>query len=270
MIVVDQPHGENDMESTSLQMYLDFALDAAWQAGRITLGYFQTGIRLERKADNSPVTIADKQSEQKLRELIGRHWPDHGIIGEEFGQQAGQTNLTWTIDPIDGTKSFVQGVPIYAVLIALTDGTRPLVGVAHFPALNETIYAIQGGGCYWNGRYTHVSSVSDMKDAVVLASEINAFEKPDKAEAWKRFIQASYFQRTWGDAYGYALVATGRAEVMLDPWMAVWDCGPLQVILEEAGGTFTDWKGNPTIYAGESIATNGLLYNDVMKIVKGE
>jgi len=257
------------MGNASLQTYLDFALDAAWQAGHITLGHFQTGIRPERKSDDSPVTIADKQAEQKLRELIGRYWPDHGIIGEEFGQQAGKTNLTWTIDPIDGTKSFVQGVPLYAVLIALTDGTRPLVGVAHFPALNETIYASQGGGCYWNGRRTQVSAVKTMKDAVLLASEINAFEKNGKEAAWNRLIKASYFQRTWGDAYGYALVATGRAEVMLDPWMAVWDCGPLQVILEEAGGTFTDWQGNATIYAGESLATNGLLFDDVMSLVRG-
>src|SRR5690242_11527077 len=106
---------------TPLSSYLDFALDAAWQAGRITLGYFQTGVRPERKADNSPVTIADKQSEQKLRELVTKYWPDHGMIGEEFGEQAGKGELTWTIDPIDGTKSFVQGVPLYAVLLALTD-----------------------------------------------------------------------------------------------------------------------------------------------------
>jgi histidinol-phosphatase len=257
------------MENASLQPYLEFALDAAWQAGRITLGHFQTGIRPERKADNSPVTLADKQSEQKLRELITQYWPDHGIIGEEFGQQAGKSNLTWTVDPIDGTKSFVQGVPLYAVLIALTDGTRPLVGVAHFPALNETIYATQGGGCYWNGRRTHVSTVSAMHDAVLLASDIDAFTKYKKQAEWDRLMQSSYFQRTWGDAYGYALVATGRAEAMFDPWMAIWDCGPLQVILEEAGGTFTDWKGNPTIYAGESIATNGTLFKTVMDMVNG-
>jgi len=257
------------MDTPALQSYLEFALDAAWQAGRITLGHFQTGIRPERKADESPVTIADKQAEQKLRELIGRYWPDHGIIGEEFGQQQGKTNLTWTVDPIDGTKSFVQGVPLYAVLIALTDGTRPLVGVAHFPALNETVYATQGGGCYWNGRHAHVSSVDNMREAVLLASDIKRPDKEGKDGAWDRLIQATYFQRTWGDAYGYALVATGRAEVMVDPWMAIWDCGPLQVIMEEAGGTFTDWQGNPTIYAGESIATNGVLFDEVMSLVRG-
>jgi histidinol phosphatase-like enzyme (inositol monophosphatase family) len=253
---------------TPLSTYLDFALDAAWQAGRITLGYFQSGITAERKADNSPVTLADKQSEQKLRELVTRSWPDHGIIGEEFGQQASQSGLTWTVDPIDGTKSFVQGVPIYAVLMALTDGKRPLVGVAHFPALNETVYATQGGGCYWNGRRCHVSKVDTLKDAVLVSSEIGVYGEYGKQNAWERLIKATYIQRTWGDAYGYTLVATGRAEVMVDPWMAIWDCGPLQVILEEAGGTFTDWKGTPTIYAGEAIATNGILFDEVMKLVR--
>jgi histidinol-phosphatase len=258
------------METPSLQTYLDFALEASWAAGRITLGYFQSGVRAERKSDNSPVTIADKQSEQKLRELITQYWPEHGIIGEEFGEQPGKTNLSWIIDPIDGTKSFLHGVPIYAVLVALTDGTRPLVGVAHFPALNETVYAAQGGGCYWNGRRTHVSSIDKLEDAVMCCSAMSKDDKRGRDAIWDRLIEATYFQRTWGDAYGYALVATGRAEIMLDSWMAVWDCGPMQVIMEEAGGTFTDWQGNPTIYAGESIATNGLLFNDVMQLVRDE
>jgi histidinol-phosphatase len=256
------------MESP-LSSYLDFALDAAWQAGRITLGYFQSGITAERKADNSPVTIADKQAEQKLRELISHAYPDHGIIGEEFGQQTSSSGLIWTVDPIDGTKSFVQGVPLYAVLLALTDGKRPLVGVAHFPALNETVYALQGGGCFWNGRRCHTSTVDVLSDAVLVASEIGGYSQYSKQDAWERLVNATYIQRTWGDAYGYVLVATGRAEVMLDARMAVWDCGPLQVILEEAGGTFTDWKGIPTIYAGESIASNGPLFDTVMKLIQG-
>ncbi len=254
---------------TPLSTYLEFALDAVWQAGRITLGYFQTGITAERKSDNSPVTMADKQSEQKLRELITSYWPDHGIIGEEFGNEETKSGLTWTVDPIDGTKSFVQGVPIYAVLLALTDGKRPLVGVAHFPALNETVYALQGGGCFWNGRRCQVSAVNDMKQAVLLASEVGGYAKYGKQAAWERLIDATYIQRTWGDAYGYALVATGRAEIMLDAAMQVWDCGPLQVIMEEAGGTFTDWKGTPTIYGRESIATNGTLFDSVMKCITG-
>jgi histidinol-phosphatase len=255
------------MTTPPLSDLLDFALDAAWQAGRITLGYFQSGVAVERKGDDSPVTIADKQSEQKLRSLIQAQWSDHGMIGEEYGTQTGTSPLTWIMDPIDGTKSFIHGVPFYAVLLALTDGEKPLVGVAHFPALNETVYAAQGMGCFWNGRRAQVSSVNTLKDAALLASDVDSFERTGKAAAWRRLIDATYIQRTWGDAYGYALVATGRAEVMVDPIMNVWDCAPFGVIMAEAGGTFTDWQGTPTIHGGESIATNGTLFNDVMQTV---
>lgn len=243
---------------------LEFALDAAWQAGRITLGYFQTQLQAERKADNTPVTAADRAAERKLRELIGRHWPEHGILGEEYGRSATDSPYTWVIDPIDGTKSFVSGVPLYSTLLALTDGERPLLGVAYFPALGETIYAMRGGGCYWNGRRARVSQVDKLKDAVLLVSGLNYFGM--KESAWQQLVRATYFQRTWGDAYGYLLVATGRAEIMLDPAMALWDSAPLQVIMEEAGGTFTDWQGNATIHGGESIGTNGVLFDQVMAI----
>ena len=246
--------------------YLDFALDAAWQAGRITLGYYQADIAVQRKDDNTPLTIADQQAEQKLREMITQRWPDHGIIGEEYGRTETNSKYTWVLDPIDGTKSFVSGVPLYANLLALLDGEKALIGIANFPALNEMIYAVRGEGCFWNGRRCHVSDVTDMKDAVLLTSGLHYFGA--KQDAWDRLLKASYIQRTWGDAYGYALVATGRAEVMADPAMYLWDSAPLQVIIEEAGGTFTDWKGNATIHNAESIATNGKLFGQVMDIIQ--
>lgn len=252
-----------------LRDWLDFAVDAAWQAGRLTLGYFQTGITAERKADNSPVTIADKQAEQKLRDLIGKQFPEHGIMGEEFGHQPGTSNLTWIIDPIDGTKSFVQGVPLYGVLLALADERGPLVGVSYFPALNEMLYAARGEGCYWNGRQTHVSSVTDLKDAVLLASEIQMFIQDKRAANFSKLAQSTYIQRTWGDSYGYFLVATGRAEIMIDAAMNAWDCGPFGVILPEAGGTFTDLNGTATIYGGNALGTNGHLLPDVLRIING-
>lgn len=251
-----------------LQPLLDFALDAAWQAGRITLGHFQTHVAVERKADYSPVTIADRESEKKLRDLIGRHWPDHAILGEEFGQTGSGAEYTWIVDPIDGTKSFVQGVPLYAVLVALTRERSPLVGVAHFPALNETVYAARGLGCYWNGRRARVSAIKDLKDAVLLGSEVAVQNNAAHSQGWQRLVDATYIQRTWGDAYGYSLVATGRAEIMCDPEVKIWDCAPFQVILEEAGGTFTDWSGTPRIDGGESLATNGLLFDPVMALVR--
>ena len=255
------------MESPSTNALLEFALDAVWQAGRITLGYFQSKLTVERKADNSPLTIADREAEKKLRQLIAQCWPEHGVIGEEFGQSASASRYTWIIDPIDGTKSFVSGVPIYATLLALTDGDQALLGVIHLPALGETVYATRGGGCYSNGRRVHVSTVDRLQDAVLLASDLNTFAQFGKGAAWQRLIESTYIQRTWGDAYGYSLIATGRAEVMADPVMCIWDAAPLQVILEEAGGTFTNWKGRPTIHGSEAIATNGALLNQVMDIV---
>ena len=249
--------------------FLDFALEAVWQAGRITLGHFQTGVRVEQKADNSPLTIADQQAEQLLRRLIGERWPEHGILGEEYGRSTNDSPYTWVIDPIDGTKSFISGVPLYASLLALLEGDQAILGIAHFPALNETVYAVKGGGAFWNGRRAHVSDVAKLADATLLSSELNYFEPMGKQEAWQRLCNTTYIQRTWGDAYGYALVATGRAEIMVDATMHVWDCAPWQVILEEAGGTFTDWRGQATIHGGDSIATNGRLFAQVMALVKG-
>lgn len=250
----------------SSEQLLDFALNAAWQAGRVTLRYFQTGVAVQKKADNTPLTIADQEAEQTLRRLIGDAFPEHGIIGEEYGRSPAKNSpYTWVLDPIDGTKSFVSGVPLYANLLALLDGQRALLGVINFPALDETIYAVRGGGCYWNGRRAHVSTTEKLSDAVLLTSGLNYFKQ--RQAAWDRLLRASYIQRTWGDAYGYALVATGRADVMVDPAMALWDAAPLQVIMEEAGGTFTDWQGSATIHNEESIATNGRLFDQVMALL---
>lgn len=255
------------LSNAELRSMLEFALDAVWQAGRITLGYFQTGVTAEWKSDNTPVTIADREAEKRLRELFARYYPDCGIIGEEFGEQPSKNGLTWIIDPIDGTKSFVHGVPIYGCLLALIEGDTSWIGVAHFPAVNDMLYASKGGGCYWNGRRAQVSTVSDLREATLLMSEVKGHG--DKDAAVEKLVNSTYITRTWGDSYGYSLVATGRAEIMLDPIMSVWDCGPFQVIMEEAGGKFTDWNGTPTIYGGCSIGTNAALFDQVMAIVRG-
>jgi histidinol-phosphatase len=249
------------------QTLLEFAIDAAWRAGRSTLNLYQTGTVAQRKADNTPVTQADKHAEQILREMITRYWPDHGIIGEEYDDMNSDAHYRWILDPIDGTKSFISGVPLYGTLLALTAGEKALLGVAYFPALDDMIYALSGEGCYWNGRRAQVSAKQNLADAVLLTSELNYFQLTNRQEAWQRLVDRTYIQRTWGDAYGYFLVATGRADIMVDPAMHLWDCGPLQVIMEEAGGTFTDWKGKPTIYGYESVATNGHLFEQVMEII---
>ncbi len=255
----------------SLDLLLEAALDLSWKAGRITLGYFQSGVEVERKQDHTPVTIADKSAEKFLVDSLSRIFPDHGLIGEEFGAQRTHERYCWVIDPIDGTKSFIHGVPIYGCLLALIDRSAPpdqstLVGVAHFPALNETVYAARGGGCYWNGRRAKVSEVDSLNGATLLCSELTHYDQHEYA--FEALVARTGIQRTWGDSYGYALVATGRAEIMLDPKMHLWDCAPFGVILPEAGGTFTDWAGINTIDAGESIATNGILYDPVFAVIR--
>jgi histidinol-phosphatase len=254
--------------SINPQTALDFALECAWQAGRITLRYFQNGVTVERKSDNSPVTAADKGAEERIRQLIGEYWPDHSIIGEEYANKTSNSPYTWIIDPIDGTKSFVHGVPLYANLIALTDEQGAVAGVAHYPALNETVYAARGLGCFWNGRRVQVSTTDKLADAAVMTSELNSFSTPHMASAWQQIIDATYLQRTWGDSYGYALLATGRADIMVEPHLMIWDAAPFQVIMEEAGGTFTSWNGERRIDAGNAIATNGVLYETVMNITR--
>jgi histidinol-phosphatase len=257
-----------DNYHTSLRPMLDFAVDAAWQAGKITLEYFQTATAVERKADASPVTLADRRAEEKLRECIQRAFPDHGILGEEFGEVAGRTPYRWVLDPLDGTRSFIQGVPLYGVMMGLEYHSQAVLGVVHFPALGETVYAAKGESCYWNGRRAHVSKVSQLEEAVVLATSVQSLYEQGRGPVFETLQGRTRLQRTWGDCYGHILVATGRAEVMLDPILQIWDCAALRPILEEAGGTFTDWHGTATHTGGNGLSTNGHLFQPVMEIIR--
>jgi len=256
-------------QSIPTHTFYDCAIDTAWQAGQLTLAHFQAGVIVEQKADDTPVTIADREAEILLRRLIEARFPGHAIVGEEFGGTDRDSKYRWIIDPIDGTRSFIQGVPLYGVLIGLEIAGEMVVGVAYFPALGEMIAAARGEGCRWNGRSTRVSGVPSLDQAFVTYGDCAYFERYGRAGAWARLQEATRTQRGWGDCYGHCLVATGRAEVMLDPIMNAWDCAALLPILQEAGGTFTDWDGNSTIYSGNAISTNGLLFDQVMEIVKG-
>lgn len=250
--------------------YLEFAMETAYLAGRLTMGYFQAGTPAEFKADDTPVTIADKKAEELIRRRIEEKYPDHTIVGEEYGESAGsQASHRWLIDPIDGTKSFVRGVPLYAVLIGLEIEGNVEVGAVYFPALDEMVSAATGEGCWFNGRRVRVSAVNRLDRAVVAFTDAGSFERYNRNRAWGRIKKATYFQTGWGDAYGHALVATGRVELMLDPIMNVWDCGPFPPILKEAGGYFGDWQGKPTIYGNEAISTTQALLPEVLELIRG-
>ena len=251
---------------------LEHARNIAYQAGELTLRYFNNAgaLAVERKADESPVTIADRETEQLLRRRIIEHFPGDAVFGEEFSPIEGTSGFRWILDPIDGTKSFICGVPLYSILIGLEHEGRCVGGVIALPALGELVWAGTGLGAQHETKQgkpkrCRVSECSELAESTFLTSEVASFGKYNRREAYDRLESSVRIARTWGDAYGYALVATGRADVMVDPVMAVWDAAPLLVILEEAGGRFTDWKGNATILGNEGVATNGILHEDVLR-----
>jgi histidinol phosphatase-like enzyme (inositol monophosphatase family) len=251
-----------------LKSLLDFAVRLAREAGDIALRHFKKSFIAERKADNSFVTIADREAERDLRANIERAFPDDGILGEEEGEKIGATERRWIIDPIDGTYSFVHGVPLYAVLIGLEIEGESVLGAVNLPALNELVYAARGLGCFWNGEPARVSATQTLSEALLLATDFGACEQHGFGRAAEELQGQVSARRTWGDAYGHVLVATGRADIMLDPVMNVWDCAALLPLLEEAGGTFTDWQGKKTIHGGNAISTNGRLFDDVMEAIR--
>jgi myo-inositol-1(or 4)-monophosphatase len=253
-----------------LQTYLDFATETAWQAGRLTLGYFQTEVRTDYKEDQTPVTVADRGAEELIRGRIEKRFPGQAIVGEEFGTAETEgASHRWFIDPIDGTRSFVRGIPMYAVLLGLEIEGEVQVGVAYFPAMGEMLAAAAGEGCWWNGRRARVSEISRLQDSIVAHYDAASFERYGRGAAWERIQAASGYRAGWSDSYGHMLVATGRVEVMLDPIMSDWDCGPWPVILAEAGGYFGDWQGKQTIYANEALSTTNTLLPEVLSLIAG-
>jgi histidinol-phosphatase len=256
------------IDSSELQQLLDFSLALALEAGEIANNYFRRTFTPERKADNSFVTVADREAERHLRNSIEQVFPDDAILGEEEGEKPGSSQRRWILDPIDGTYAFVHGVPFYGVMIGLEAEAEPLLGVVHLPALNETIYAARGLGCFWNDKPARVSSTPDLDSALLLATDFGARGQDRFGRALEDLRHRANTSRTWGDCYGHMLVATGRADVMLDPIMNIWDCAALLPIIEEAGGTFTDWDGRRTIAGGNAISTNGLLFDEVMEAIR--
>jgi myo-inositol-1(or 4)-monophosphatase len=249
---------------TSNREYLDFATDAAFRAGRLALSYFQTGVAADRKPDHSPVTAADRGGEELLRRLIQERFPRHAVVGEEMGA-SGDSRHRWILDPIDGTRSFVRGVPLFGVLVALEIEGEAVVGVCYLPALDEMVAAGRGEGCRWNGRAARVSTVSSLEEALVSLTEPATLAEMHP-EFWERLRRKAGTVRGYSDCYGHVLVATGRAEVMLDPVMNLWDNAALLPILEEAGGSFTDWNGRRAIDGGSAISTNGALLGSILEL----
>jgi myo-inositol-1(or 4)-monophosphatase len=253
--------------AVNLQSFFDFTTSLAYRAGRLTLGYFNVGLRPEFKSDDTPVTAADRAAEEFIRGEIERAYPGHAIVGEEFGESAHSSPFRWIIDPIDGTKSFMHGVPLFAVLIGLEIEGIVRVGAAYFPALDEMLCAAEGLGAWWNGRRAQVSAVDTWERACICYTTPKNFLRRNPL-VWQQLSEKAYMLRGWSDAYGYLLVATGRAEAMLDPYMNIWDCGPFPVILSEAGGFFGSWKGEAGHAWGEALACNAAIKPQVMEVMR--
>jgi len=265
-----------NMSTSDTGRRLELAIAVAREAGRITLQYFRRrDLAVERKGDDSPVTVADRQAEEFLRRRVAEAFPDDAILGEEFPDRPGSSGFRWIIDPIDGTKSFIHGVPLYGVLVGIEREGEPVAGVDLIPALDECVYAAVGQGAWYVSggnppQPAKVSKCPTLAEALFLTSEVLSFDAIGRRGVYQRLEAATRLSRTWGDCYGYLMVATGRADLMVDPVMAVWDAAPLLPILEEAGGTFTDWQGRPTIHSGQGIGTNGCLLDEILAITREE
>ncbi|QDU88666.1 Histidinol-phosphatase [Pirellulimonas nuda] len=261
---------------------LEFAVQIAHEAGAVTLDYFRSAsLAVDRKSDGSPVTAADRAAETLLRERIAAEFPGDAVVGEEFGASPGDSGYTWVLDPIDGTKSFIHGVPLYTTLIGVLTGDtpdcgKPQAGVIHSPATGETAWAAIGQGCRLSGRSGaadrpgQVSSCGSLDESLVLTSEVVSFRRNRSGDALTKYLQlqdSARLVRTWGDGYGYLMLVGGRADVMLDPIMNLWDAAALMPIVTEAGGRFTDWRGEATVHSGDALATNGQVHQAVLDIL---
>lgn len=251
----------------------EFALEIAREASALILRFYQNAdLAVELKGDESPVTAADRGAEELLRDRIGKQFPDDSIVGEEFGETAGRNGYRWILDPIDGTMSFVHGVPLFGTLIGLEANDEPVMGVCRIPALDEVAWATRGHATWWQTgtgepRRAQVSGTERLDQAMFSFTAIELFGQNGVRPAFDAVLQRCRDSRGWGDCYGHLLVATGRADLMIDPIMNVWDTAPLLPILQEAGGHFLDWTGRATIRGGNGISVNDHLKDELMWVI---
>lgn len=242
--------------TTGPRILLEAVAEVAHLAGSTALPYFRTALVAERKADGTPVTIADRSAERAAREWIAHRFPGDGILGEEFGSERPEAQRQWIVDPIDGTKSFIRGVPLWGSLVGVIDGGRVVAGAACFPAIEEIVVAATGEGAWWNQARCHVSGVRRLAEATITTTDERFADHPARRDCWRALASRVAVARSWGDCFGYLMVATGRAEAMVDPVLSAWDAAPFLPIVAEAGGVFTDWNGEATVRGGSAIATN--------------
>jgi histidinol-phosphatase len=246
----------------------EIALAAAREAGQLALRHFDTGIAVEWKPDHSPVTLADKGAEALLRSLLLGKFPQDGFLGEESGDTHGSSGYRWIIDPIDGTRSFVRGVPIWATLVGLEYKRETIAGVVFLPAMGLTYRAMRGDGAFRNDRPIHVSRVDKLAEAHLFYSSISWFLKAGREKQFLELVKETQRQRGFGDFYGFVLVAQGSGELMVEHGVHIWDLAAIKPIVEEAGGRLTDWTGKPDITRPDVLASNGILHEKALGFLK--
>jgi histidinol-phosphatase len=257
-----------------LRPRLQFALEIARKASELILDYYQSeSLAVEAKRDSSPVTAADRGAEELIRKHIQQDFAGDGVLGEELGEIPSSNGFRWILDPIDGTKSFIHGVPLFGTLIGLELNDRVVLGVCRFPALDEVVYAAEGQGAWWQigevpPRRARVSPVDRLSEALFCITTISGWERIGRYDAFERIRTEAKLTRGWGDCYGHALVATGRADVMVDPLMNAWDAAALVPIVQEAGGHFCDWNGQTSIYSGNGLSVNAALKETVLDLLR--
>jgi histidinol-phosphatase len=243
------------------------ALEAARAAGDIALRNYHSGFEVTIKADQTPVTQADREAEQAIKAVLRRAFPHHGFLGEEFGEE-GPRDTRWIIDPIDGTKNFVRHVPVWAVLIGLEEGGEITAGVVLNPVSGTCYWARRGDGAFVDGHPIRVSEADTMDRALLLHSSLNLLRRtPRWWEGFVRLVDACERTRGFGDYYGYGLVAEGKAEVYVEADLKPWDLAPMKILVEEAGGRLTDFQGRSTIYDGTVVASNGRLHDEALRLL---
>jgi histidinol-phosphatase len=250
---------------------LEVAIAAAKAAGEVALRYFRTGVAIEYKGDRSPVTRADRECEQRIVEVLRGTFPEYGVVGEEFGEHAGTANAAqrparWIIDPIDGTKNFIRGIPYFATLIGLEEDGEITTGVVYAPAVDDLLYAQKGAGAFDRSGLLHVSQLATLREGLVVFGGIDIFRQAGRWTGFERLVRTSGRQRGFGDYFGHTFVARGQAEAMVELDLKPWDLAALKIIIEEAGGRFTDFTGAATIYGGNAIASNGLVHDEILNL----
>jgi histidinol-phosphatase len=264
----------------TLDAWLTFALECADAADAMALHHFRRDLVIETKPDRSFVTQADQAIEREIRGRIAGAYPQHGLVGEEYGTEDGSAAVRWYIDPIDGTHNFMRGVPVFGTLLAVEEDGEIVVGVMSAPALGERWYARRGGGAWAVGaigpgagvpRRIGVSRVAALADAQVLYASPVDIEAGGQTPGFRGLIRSVWRDRGFGDFWGYALVAEGAAEAAMEVGPKSWDLAAPSIIVQEAGGRMTDIHGERSIHGGSALATNGLLHDEILgRLAEGD